>query len=291
MPRNVEDDVNYYFDRAAAFTTFPTGLLEQVRGCNRVHAFQFPVRYSDGRIETLRAWRAEHSHHKLPTKGGIRFSAAADESEVKALATLMTYKCAVVDVPFGGAKGAVQFDPRRYSPEILERITRRYTHELSKHNLIGPAVDVSAPDLGAGAREMAWTADTYQALNSGQIDASGCVTGKPVTQGGIRGRKEATGRGVVFALAEACAQPEDMKRRGLSAGLDGKRGVIQGLGNVGRYAAKCCRESGARVSAIAVPEGAIVNVGGLDEDAVIEHRTRTGSVRGFPGSTFVPHGH
>jgi glutamate dehydrogenase (NAD(P)+) len=290
MPRNFEDDVNYYFDRAAAFTTFPAGLLEQVRGCNGVHAFQFPVRHSDGRIETLRAWRVEHSHHKLPTKGGIRFSAAADESEVKALAALMTYKCAVVDVPFGGAKGAVQIDPRRYSPEMLERITRRYTHELAKHNLIGPAVDVPAPDLGTGAREMAWIADTYQALNPGQIDALGCVTGKPVTQGGILGRKEATGRGVVFALAEACAQPDDMKRLGLSTGLDGKRVVIQGLGNVGRYAAKYCREYGARVIAFAVPEGAIVNVGGLDEDAVIEHRTRTGSVRGFPGSTFVPHG-
>ena len=288
MARNFEDDVNFCFDRAAAFTAHPKGLLDQIRACNGVHAFQFPVRHPDGHIEVLRAWRAEHSHHKLPTKGGIRFSAAADESEVKALASLMTYKCAVVDVPFGGAKGAVRVDPRTCSPEFLERITRRYTHELAKRNLIGPAVDVPAPDSGTGEREMAWIADTYQALNPGQIDAMGCVTGKPVAQGGIHGRKEATGRGVVYALAEACAQPDDMARLGLSTGLDGKRVILQGIGNVAYYTSKFCREGGARVIAIAVPEGAIVDANGLDEEAVVEHRRRTGSVAGFPGATFLP---
>lgn len=289
MPRSLEDNVNLYFDRAAAFTSHPSSVLEHIRGCNGVYAFQFPVRHLDGRIEVVRGWRAEHSHHRLPTKGGIRFSTAVDESEVKALAALMTYKCAVVDVPFGGAKGAVQVDPHAASTDRLERITRRYTHELVKRNLIGPAVDVPAPDAGTGEREMAWVVDTFIALNPGQVDAMACVTGKPVTQGGIRGRKEATGRGLVYALAEVCAQPEDMKALGLTTGLAGKRIVVQGIGNVGYHAAKFCREGGARVIAIAVPEGAILQTDGLDADAVVAHRSRTGSILGFPGATSIAH--
>ena len=285
MPRNFEDNVNVYFDRAAALSGHPKGLLEQIRSCNGVHAFQFPVRHPDGRIEVVRAWRAEHSHHRLPTKGGIRFSAAVDQSEVKALAALMTYKCALVDVPFGGAKGAVQVDPHQYSADMLERITRRYVHELAKKNLIGPGIDVPAPDAGTGEREMAWIVDTYAALNPGQLEATACVTGKPVTEGGIHGRKEATGRGLVYALNEACSHADDMAALGLSAGLEGKRVVVQGVGNVGYHAAKFCREYGARVVAFAAPEGAILDPGGLAEDAVIEHRRRTGSILSFPGAT------
>ena len=287
MPRDFEDNVNFYFDRAAAFTNHPKGLLDQIRACNGVHAFQFPVRHADGHIQVVRGWRAEHSHHKLPTKGGIRYSAAVDESEVKALAALMTYKCAIVDVPFGGAKGAVQVDPHACAPDLLERITRRYTHELAKRNLIGPGLDVPAPDSGTGEREMAWIVDTYMALNPDQLDAGACVTGKPVTEGGIRGRKEATGQGLVYALREACSQAADMRALGLSIGLEGKRVVVQGIGNVGYYTAKFCREQGARVIAIAVPEGAIVDAKGLDEDAVVEHRTRTRSILGFPGATSI----
>jgi len=287
MPRarSLEDHVNAYFERAAACSSHPRGLLDQIRACNGVYSFQFPVRHADGRIEVVRGWRAEHSHHKLPTKGGIRYSAAVDESEVKALAALMTYKCAVVDVPFGGAKGAVQVDPHHGSAEHLERITRRYVHELVKKNLIGPGVDVPAPDAGTGEREMAWAVDTYLALNPGQLDGLACVTGKPVTQGGIRGRKEATGRGLMHALTEACARAEDMTPLGLSVGLEGKRVVVQGIGNVGYHAAKFCRERGARVVAFAVPEGAILDSDGLDEDAVVEHRARTGSILDFPGAT------
>jgi glutamate dehydrogenase (NAD(P)+) len=290
MPRNFEDDVNAYFDRAASFSNHPKGLLDQIRSCDSVHTFQFPIRHANGRIEVIRAWRAEHSHHKLPMKGGIRFSAAADESEVKALAGLMSYKCAVVDVPFGGAKGAIQIDPHTCPPDQLERITRRYTHELARKNLIGPGLDVPAPDAGTGEREMAWMADTYMAINPGQLDALACVTGKPVTQGGIAGRKEATGRGLMYALKEACSKAEDMKRLGLSAGLDGKRVVIQGLGNVGYHAARFLRAEGAKVIAIAVPEGAILDPNGLDEDAVVEHRMRTRSILGFPGATPVQPG-
>jgi glutamate dehydrogenase (NAD(P)+) len=288
MPRNFEDDVNRSFDRAASLSAHPQGLLDQIRGCNGVYAFRFPLREADGRIRVVLAWRAEHSHHKLPAKGGIRYSAAADESEVKALAALMTYKCAVVNVPFGGAKGAVQVDPHALSVEQLEKITRRYTFELNRKNLIGPGIDVPAPDAGTGEREMAWIVDTYAALHPGELNASACVTGKPVAEGGINGRREATGLGLVYALEEVCAQADDMKALGLSTGLDGKRIVIQGLGNVGSHAAKFCRERGARVVAVALPEGALHDPGGLDEDAVIEHRRRTKSIAGFPGATFLP---
>src|SRR5262245_48207685 len=231
------DEVNLYFDQAAALTDYPSGLLAHIRSCHSVYRFDFPLRRQDGRVEVIRAWRVEHSHHKTPVKGGIRFAPEVYEEEVMALAALMTYKCAIVDVPFGGAKGGIRFDPKQYEVEEVGRVTRRYTHELVKKDFIGPGIDVPAPDYGTGEREMAWIVDTYAALNPGQLDALACVTGKPVTQGGVRGRREATGRGLYFALREACRRSTDMQRLGLSTGLDGKRLVIQGLGNVGYHAA------------------------------------------------------
>ncbi len=169
----------------------------------------------------------------MPTKGGIRYAPFVDEEEVKALAALMTYKCAIVDLPYGGAKGAVQIDPKAYAVDELERITRRYTHELIKKNFIGPGIDVPAPDYGTSEREMAWIVDTYLAHNPGALDGLACVTGKPIAEGGVRGRKEATGRGLYFALREACSVAEDMRALGLTPGLDGKRVIVQGFGNVG----------------------------------------------------------
>ena len=218
-------NVDTYFDHAARYARVAPDLLMQVKAVNSVYRFQFPVRQRDGRIKVVHAWRAQHSHHRLPVKGGIRYSPDVDEQEVMGLAALMTYKCAVVDVPFGGAKGAVQIDPHALEIDELERVTRRYTAELVKKNFIGPGIDVPAPDYGTGEREMAWIADTYAALNPGQLDALACVTGKPVTQGGVRGRREATGRGLFFALREACSIAEDMKALGLSPGLEGKRVV------------------------------------------------------------------
>jgi glutamate dehydrogenase (NAD(P)+) len=280
------ETVNVYFERAARLTDYPRGLLDQIKACNSVYAFQFPVRTRRG-YEVISGWRAQHSHHRLPVKGGIRFAAEVNEDEVKALAALMTYKCAIVDVPFGGAKGGVKIDTKQYTAEEIEHVTRRYTAELIKKNFIGPGVDVPAPDYGTGAREMAWVADTYSAFNPGQIDALACVTGKPVSQGGIRGRAEATGRGVAYGLREACADGEDMRRLGLTPGLEGKRVVIQGLGNVGYHTAKFCHEAGCLIVAVAERDGAIHRPDGLDVDAVVRHLKDTGSILGFPGATDV----
>jgi glutamate dehydrogenase (NAD(P)+) len=278
------ETVNRYFDRATASGTYPPGLLEVIKTCNSVYRMSFPFRRGDGVLASINAWRVEHSQHKVPTKGGIRYAPFVDEEEVKGLAALMTYKCAVVDLPFGGAKGAIQIDPRQYTTDELERITRRYAHELIKKNFLGPGIDVPAPDYGTGEREMAWIVDTYLAMNPGSLDGLASVTGKPLAESGVRGRREATGRGLYFALREACASKEDLAPLGLEAGLDGKRLVIQGLGNVGFHAARFCQEAGAVIVAIAEVDGAIENPKGLDPTAVLEHRRATGSILGFPGA-------
>ncbi len=277
------EDVTRNFDKAAVHLNHPKGLLDQIKSCNSVYHFTFPVHTEDG-YEVIHAWRVEHSHHKLPTKGGIRYSEDVNEDEVMALAALMTYKCAVVDVPFGGGKGGIKINPKNYSVDELQRITRRYTAELVKKNFIGPGIDVPAPDYGTGPREMAWIADTYAALNPGQIDSLGCVTGKPVSQGGIRGRTEATGRGVFFAVREACSTAEDMEALGLTTGLQGKRVVVQGMGNVGYYAAKFLQEGGCTIVGLAEYEGAIYNPKGLNVDAVLKHRKEARSILNFPGA-------
>ena len=277
--------VNLNFDTAAQYTDFPPGLLDQVKMCNTICHMAFPVKRDDGAIEVIHAWRAEHSHHKLPTKGGIRYSTLVDEDEVMALAALMTYKCALVDVPFGGAKGGVQIDIKKYSADELERITRRYTYELVRKNFIGPGIDVPAPDYGTGEREMAWIADTYTTLNPGTLDTMACVTGKPVEQSGIRGRRAATGRGVYFGIREACNVSEDMKKLGLTPGLEGKRVTVQGFGQVGYHAAKFLSEGGAVVVGLADIGGAIYNSKGLDVEEVFQYRGKNGTLFNFPGAT------
>ncbi len=273
-------DVLRYFEKAASFTGHPRGLLDQIKYCNSVYRINFPVRLKR-KIDVIVAYRVEHSQHKLPVKGGIRYSTAVTQDEIMALAALMTYKCAVVDVPFGGAKGGVQINPRKYSELELELITRRYTSELIKKNFIGPGVDVPAPDYGTSGREMAWIADTYAAFNPGQIDAAGCVTGKPVSQGGIRGRTAATGKGVFFGIREAVNNKEDMKKLGLTTGLEGKKIVVQGLGNVGYHTAKFFQEAGAKIIAIAEYEGAIHHSRSLDVEKVVKHRKETGSILNY----------
>ncbi|HXO19127.1 MAG TPA: Glu/Leu/Phe/Val dehydrogenase [Thermoanaerobaculia bacterium] len=278
------DQVNRNFDRAAAYTKHDQHLLTLIKNCNSVYHLTFPLRRDDGSIEVIHAWRAEHSHHKLPTKGGIRYSLSVNEDEVVALAALMTYKCAVVDVPFGGAKGGIKINSRDYSVDELERVTRRYTFELYKKSFIGPGIDVPAPDFGTGSREMAWIADTYVSLATDKLEALGCVTGKPIAQGGIRGRSEATGRGIAFATCEACSVAEDMKAIGLTPGIRGKRVIVQGLGNVGHNAARFLEEAGAVLVGIAEAEGAIYNPDGLSLQAVWAHRLETKSILNFDGA-------
>lgn len=272
------------FDKAAIFTNWDAGTLDHIKVCNSVYQMKFPVKIAD-KIEVIEAYRVQHSHHKAPCKGGIRFSLAVNQDEVMALAALMTYKCAIVNVPFGGAKGGIKIDPKKYSAYDLEKITRRYTAELIKKKFIGPGTDVPAPDYGTGAREMAWILDTYVAMHPGEIDAAGCVTGKPVSQGGVRGRTEATGLGVFYGLREVCSMQAVMDRIGLSTGVEGKRVCIQGLGNVGYHCAYFFQEAGAKIVGLAEYEGAIYNNDGLDLEAVVQHRKSNGSILNFPGAT------
>src|SRR4249919_2064629 len=275
------------FDKAAKFTSIDTGLLEQIKQCNSVYRMHFPVKIGD-KIEVIKAYRVQHSHHKTPCKGGIRFSTSVNLDEVMALAALMTYKCAIVNVPFGGAKGGITIDPKKYTAYELEKITRRYTAELIRKNFIGPGTDVPAPDYGTGEREMSWILDTYTSMRPGEIDALGCVTGKPVTQGGVRGRREATGLGVFYGLREVCNMSDVMIKLDMPVGIEGKTVIIQGLGNVGFHAAKFFREGGAKVIALAEYEGAITNPSGLNEEEVFQHRKKTGSILNFPGATNLP---
>ena len=284
LEQSFSHEVARAFDRAAALTDHHPTLLSQIRECSSVYHMAFPVKRDNGKIEVVHAWRAEHSHHRLPTKGGIRYSLLVEEDEVRALAALMTFKCAIVDVPFGGAKGGIRIDRGKYSTGELERITRRYTFELKKKNFIGPGVDVPAPDYGTGGREMAWIADTYMGLSGNEVDYLACVTGKPVAQGGIRGRTQATGRGVFFGIREACNVAEDMKAMGLGTGLEGKTVVIQGLGNVGYHTGKFLEQAGAVLVGLAEYEGAIASAAGLDLEKVVAHRRDTGSILDFPGA-------
>ncbi|HNP47530.1 MAG TPA: Glu/Leu/Phe/Val dehydrogenase [Bacteroidia bacterium] len=289
MSNDVENGRKFYdgvlssFDKAAAFTDFEPGLLNQIKICNSIYKFYFPLEV-DGKLEVIEGIRVQHSHHSTPTKGGIRYSEFVNEDEVKALATLMTFKCAVVDLPFGGAKGGIKVNPRNYTDRQLERITRRYTTELIKKSMIGAAIDVPAPDYGSSSREMAWIADTYATFKYDDLNAMGCVTGKPLGQGGIHGRTEATGQGLYFGLREALNNTEDMKEIGLTPGIQGKKIIVQGLGNVGYYAAKFCSEGGGIIVGIAEYEGGIYNENGLDVEAVFKHRKATKSILNYPGA-------
>ncbi|WP_103327798.1 Glu/Leu/Phe/Val family dehydrogenase [Bacteroidetes bacterium endosymbiont of Geopemphigus sp.] len=276
------------FDKAAKFLDINQGILDAIKSCNSVYRLRFPVKFGK-EVKVIEAYRVQHSHHKFPCKGGIRYSTAVNQDEVMALAALMTYKCAIVNVPFGGAKGGVKIDPQTLSAEELEKITRRYTSELLKKNFIGPGMDVPAPDYGTGEREMSWIVDTYTSLRSGgEVDAMACVTGKPVSQGGVRGRTEATGLGVFYGVRELCQSSEEMKKVGFSTGLKGKRIVIQGLGNVGYHAAKFFYEAGAKLIALAEREGGIYNELGLNPDEVKKHIKKNKSILNFPGAKDIP---
>ncbi len=281
------DDVCSFVDEGASYLDLHPGLLEQIKQCNSIYKFNFPIKRADGSYEVITGYRVQHSHHKLPVKGGIRYSELVNEDEVKGLAALMTYKCALVAIPYGGAKGGVQINPRDYSEEQLEKITRRYTAELIKKNFIGPALDVPAPDYGTGAREMAWIVDTYRAYNPSTINASGCVTGKPLHLHGIVGRTEATGKGVFIGLKEAVSVTEDMKALGLETGIENKRVIVQGLGNVGYHTAMFMQEAGAIVTGILEWNGGIWDEKGIDVVELKKHQNEFKTLEGYKIGKFV----
>ncbi|MCH8852185.1 MAG: Glu/Leu/Phe/Val dehydrogenase [Planctomycetes bacterium] len=284
------EGVNKMFDRAATAIALPPGLSDQIKLSNSVYQVRFPIKFKDG-YKVFTGWRVVHSEHRLPAKGGIRYDPMVDQDEVEALAALMSYKCAIVNVPFGGSKGGLCIDPRQFDEEDMSRITRRFARELIAKGFISPSLNVPAPDMGTGAREMAWIADTYRDLFPNDINAMACVTGKPVTQGGIAGRVEATGRGVQYALREFFRHPEDVKEAGLDGTLEGKRIVIQGLGNVGYHAAKfLSEEDGARIITVIERDGAISSDAGLPIESVREHIRENGGVKGFAIASYQENG-
>jgi glutamate dehydrogenase (NAD(P)+) len=284
------ESVDLMFNRAVALMDLPPGLEEKIRVCNSTYTVRFGVRLR-GQMHTFTGYRSVHSEHMEPVKGGIRFASSVHQDEVEALAALMTYKCALVEAPFGGSKGGLRIDPRQYDEHELEQITRRFAYELAKRDLIHPSQNVPAPDMGTGEREMAWIADQYARMNTTDINARACVTGKPLNAGGIAGRVEATGRGVQYALREFFRDPQDMAKAGLTGSLDGKRVIVQGLGNVGYHAAKfLVEEDGAVVIGIIERDGALFNPQGLDVEAVRNWIVGRGGVTGFPDAAHTAEG-
>lgn len=284
------ESVDLMFNRAVALMDLSPGLEEKIRVCNSTYVVRFGVRLR-GQIQTFTGYRSVHSEHMEPVKGGIRYAPNVNQDEVEALAALMTYKCALVEAPFGGSKGGLCIDPRQYDEHELELITRRFAYELVKRDLIHPSQNVPAPDMGTGEREMAWIADQYARMNTTDINARACVTGKPLHAGGISGRVEATGRGVQFALREHFRHPEDVAVSGLSGGLEGKRVIVQGLGNVGYHAAKfLSEEDGCRITGIIERDGALVSETGLDVEAVRHWIAQHGGVTGYPNASYTADG-
>ena len=282
--------VNMMADRAFKVLDMDPGVAAAIKSCDSILQVNFPVTIR-GRIEVFTGWRATHSTHRLPSKGGIRYATMVDQDEVEALAALMTYKCAIVDVPFGGSKGGLAIDPSRYSREEMQLIPRRFARELIEKGFLSPATNVPAPDMGTGEREMAWIADTYKQLHPEDINYSACVTGKPLAHGGVRGRMEATGRGVVYVIREFFRHPQDVNAAGLDGGPGGKRIIIQGLGNVGYHAARLLQEEDeARIIAIVERDGAIINEAGLPVEKLKEYIIQNGGVKGFPDGKYIENG-
>ena len=271
------------FDHVAGLLGLSDDLAEKIKIANSTYVVRFGVRLRGG-LQSFTGYRTVHSEHFEPVKGGIRYAPFVDQNEVEALAALMTYKCALMEIPFGGAKGALVIDPRKWETQELEQITRRFTQELAKRDLISPSQNVPAPDVGTGEREMAWIADEYKRLNPADLNAWACVTGKPLGKGGIAGRTEATGRGVQYTLQEFFRHTGDVKKTGLSAGLGGKRVIVQGLGNVGYHAALfLSQQDGCRITHVLERDGTIVDSEGIDIAALHEHMIEIGSIESYPG--------
>jgi len=284
------NSVDQMVDHAVSFLDLGPGVVDAIKACTSVLQVTFPVKIDD-RVEIFTGWRAVHSIHRLPSKGGIRYADGVDQNEVEALAALMTYKCALVDVPFGGSKGGLHIDPTKYGRDELQKITRRFALEMAKKGFLNPATNVPAPDVGTGQREMSWIADTYKHLHPEDINAIACVTGKPVEHGGIQGRIEATGRGVQYVLREFFRNSDAVKAAGLEPGLGNQRVIIQGLGNVGYHTAKfLSEEDDAKVVAVIERNGAVFNEDGLNIEELQRCKLDNGDLCDIPGTTYIKGG-
>lgn len=283
MANQFLSSVEIMFDRAAKALSLNHDMAYKIKVANSTYAVRFGVRLR-GELHTFVGYRSVHSEHREPVKGGIRYAPEVDQDEVEALAALMSYKCALLEIPFGGSKGGLCINPNDWNESELEKITRRFTQELAKRDLIHPSQNVPAPDMGTGEREMAWIADEYRRLNPTDMNSFGSVTGKPITNGGIQGRVEATGRGVQYALREFFRHPDDVKRSGLSGSLEGKRIMVQGFGNVGYHASLfLSTEDKAIITHVLERNGSIVDLNGIDVERLHHHIKAYGSAEGFPG--------
>ena len=282
-----KESIDILFNKAISLTDLPSGIIEKIRVCNSTYIVRFGVRLR-GEIYTFTGYRSVHSEHMEPVKGGIRYAPNVNQDEVEALAALMTYKCALVDAPFGGSKGALCINPKEWTEAELEKITRRFAYELIKRDLINPSQNVPAPDMGTSEREMAWIADQYSRIHTTDINAKACVTGKPVHMGGIPGRVEATGRGIQYALREFFRHKQDVKRANLDGGLDGKKIILQGFGNVGYHAAKfLSEEDNAIITAVIEHDGAIIDENGINPEDLKSHIDSIGGIQGYPKGYFI----
>ncbi len=284
------EGVDLMVDRAALTMGLSPDAVRVVKACNAVLQLKFPVKLKH-RTEVISGWWAIHSAHRLPAKGGVRYSPIVCMDEVEALAALMTYKCAIADIPFGGAKGGLMIDPDHYDEHELREITRRFTIELARKDFIHPATNVPAPDMGTSSREMMWIADTYKTLFPEELNHDACVTGKPLNHGGVHGRVEATGKGLQYALQEFFHHPELVAKTGLSDGLSSQRVVVQGLGNVGFHTAKSLSEDhDTKIIAIIERDGVVTNNDGLNVHDVRQHYVETGGLKDFPDGKYSPNG-
>jgi glutamate dehydrogenase (NAD(P)+) len=287
MPVKTKEDLDLFvnarqqFERALTWIDdIKVGLIDYLINPKRVMHVRFPVYMDDGSIQTIHGFRVLHNRVRGPGKGGIRYHPDVSEAEVCALAAFMTWKTAVVDIPFGGAKGGVACNPKELSRHELRRITRRFVAELG--DAIGPHTDIPAPDVYTDQQTMAWIYDTFDQMHPGQNNLA-VVTGKPLELGGSVGRDEATARGSLYATRQ-------LLKRGVVPGLesvDGARVAVQGYGNAGSIAARLFHGDGAKIVAVSDSRGGICRDAGLDPQAVLAHKEETGSVVGFPGSTAI----
>jgi len=273
-----KDNVNLHVDKSAKLLNFSDDLLEHLKSTHSLIKVNVGV-VLDGKINNFTGWRAVHSEHILPTKGGLRYSANVDQDDTEALASLMTYKCAIVNIPFGGAKGGLKINPKNYTMPQLREITKAFASKLINKGFISPALNVPAPDVGTSEREMEWILETYKTLKPDDINYRGCVTGKPIHRGGIAGRTEATGRGIEEVVREIFRHKDIVKEAGLKNELKDNEIIVQGFGNVGSNLAKhLYNRDNAKIIAIGEFDGYLYNKKGIDINELIEFFQKNKSI-------------